>query len=117
MKTKRHQINGASLSNIEEMADELGHDHKPDWVPFTVKVDGTETSALDREMTHTLDFSGLLRECSRCDYVTDGHNLVDEDGNLHDLEWLLDEAAERLDQAHEEWLDNELQKRKLEVKA
>jgi len=112
MKTTRHICDGASLSNIEEMADELGHDVKPDWVPYLVGIEGTETSNLDAAMVETKDYSGLLRECSRCDFVDDGINLVDEDGKLHDLGELLDEAAERLDQAQEEWMDGKLQDRK-----
>jgi len=112
MKTEKHIINGASLSNIEEMADELGHDCKPDWVPYLVGIEGTETSNLDAAMVETKDFSGLLRECSRSDFVEDGQNIVDEDGKLHDLGGLLDDAAERLDQAQEEWMDGKLQDRK-----
>lgn len=114
MKTERHIITGASLSNIEEMADELGHDVKPDWAPYLVAVAGTETSALDEASVQTKDFSGLLREVSRCEYVSDNmHMLVDEDGKLHELEELLDQAAERLDQAEEEWMDAKLQDRKV----
>ena len=101
MKTKRHTIEGASLRKIEEL-DHLG---TPDWVPFTVAIPGTETSALDEVMVETQHFSGVLRGCSRCDFVDDGINLPDEDGTLHDLGELLDNAAERLDQAHQEWLE------------
>lgn len=109
MKTKRHTIKGASLSNIEDLS-EYG---TPDWVPHLVGVPGTETSALDELMVETQHYSGLLRECSRSDFVEDGINLCDESGGLHDLGELLDNAAERLDQAHEEWLENEHRKYRL----
>jgi hypothetical protein len=85
MRTIKHTIRGASLSRIEEL-DHLG---TPDWVPF--EKDG-------------LHFSGLLRSCSRFEYIDSGR-VQDEDGNMHDLAELLDEAAERLDQAHQEWLE------------
>lgn len=103
MKTKTHLIDGASLQRIEE----LSHLGTPDWVPHTVAIAGTETSALDEAMVETQHYSGLLRGCSRCDFVSDGVNLVDEDGKLYDLFELLDGAAERLDQAHQEWLEAE----------
>ena len=111
MKTEKHIINGASLSNIEEMADELGHDCKPDWVPYLVGIEGTETSNLDAAMVETKDFSGLLRELSRAEYIDQGR-MEDEDGKMHNIEEILDDAAERLDQAQEEWMDAKLQERK-----
>lgn len=103
MKTKLHTIKGASLECIEEYTQDLNGE-VPDWVPYRVAIDGTETSALDAAMGgDTKHFSGVLRECGRSDFVSDGVNLTDEDGRLHDLGELLEEAAERLDQAHEEW--------------
>ena len=106
MKTKKHLIDGASLKRIEELASSIDY-RTPDWVPYTVAIPGTETNALDEAMVNTLHFSGLLRECTRSDFVCDGINIVDEDGTLHDLGELLDNAAERLDQAHQEWLEVE----------
>ena len=107
MKTERHIIRGACLESIETMASEIDY-RAPNWVPYTVAIEGTETSALDAVMVDTLHFSGLLRQCSMSDFVTDGDfRLCDESGNLHGLEGLLDEAAERLDQAHQEWLAQE----------
>lgn len=106
MKTERHIIKGASLDRIEELASSIGY-QTPDWVPYTVAIPGTETSNLDKVMVETLDFSGLLRECGRSDFVQDGINLVDEAGGLHSLDEILGEAAERLDQAQEEWLEHQ----------
>jgi len=108
MKTKLHRIDGASLKRIEELASSIDY-RVPDWVPFTVPVAGTETSALDEAMVETQHFSGHLRECSRFEYVMDGQ-IEDENGKMHNLEDLLDDAAERLDQAHQEWLENEVSK-------
>lgn len=105
MKTKLHRINGASLERIEQLASRLDY-RTPDWVPYTVAIAGTETSALDEAMVDTTHFSGLLRQCSRFEYVMDGQ-IEDENGKMHDLEDLLDDAAERLDQAHQEWLEAE----------
>jgi len=85
MKTIKHTIRGASLERIEE----LSHLGTPDWVPY--EQDGQH-------------FSGLLRQCSRSNFAA-LHSIPDEDGNMHDLAELLDEAAERLDQAHQEWLE------------
>lgn len=99
MKTKIHTIQGASLKRIEQL-DHLG---TPDWVPHIVAIPGTETSALDEAMVETQHFSGLLRSISFA--ITGDIKVLDEDGNEHDLEELLDGAAERLDQAHEEWLE------------
>jgi len=100
MKTKVHTIKGASLRNIEEL-DHLG---TPDWVPYTVAVAGTETSALDEVMVQTMHYSGLLRSCSNYSRIDETH-IDDEDGEQHHIGELLDGAAERLDQAHEEWLE------------
>ena len=99
MKIIKHRIKGASLQRIEE----LHHLGTPDWVPATRAVG--QMTAVEEAMAETMHFSGLLRGCSRSDFVEDGINLVDEDGSLHDLGELLDDAAERLDQAHEEWLE------------
>jgi hypothetical protein len=101
MKTKRHTIKGASLECIEEYTNDIGGD-LPDWVPYMVAVEGTETSNLDAALVTGQHFSGLLRSCSNFEYVQEGR-IEDEDGNMHNIEDLLDEAAERLDQAHEEW--------------
>lgn len=103
MKTARHYADGASLSRIEELASEVSY-RVPDWVPYTVAVAGTETSALDEAMVQTSHFSGLLRQCSNFEHVDSGR-IEDEDGKLHEISELLDEAAERLDQAHQEWLE------------
>ncbi len=101
MKTKLHTIGGASLTRIEELASSIDY-RVPDWVPYTVAIDGTEAGK---------HFSGLLRECSGSDFILDGQNIVDEDGGLHDLGGLLDDAAERLDQAHQDWLEHETSRR------
>lgn len=114
MKTKVHLIDGASLKRIEELASSIDY-RVPDWVPYTVAIAGTETNALDEAMVQTQHFSGLLRECSRSEFVGDGVRLVDEAGGLHSLEGLLDDAAERLDQAHQEWLEVETTKRPVNV--
>jgi hypothetical protein len=106
MKTKVHLIEGASLERIEELASSIDY-RTPDWVPYTVAIEGTATSALDEVMVQTQHFSGLLRECSRSEFVEDGVRLCDESGGLHNLGDLLDDAAERLDQAHQEWLEVE----------
>ena len=111
MKTKTHTIDGASLKRIEELASSIDY-RVPDWVPYTVAIEGTETSALDEAMVSTLHFSGLLRQCSRFEYIMDGQ---DEDGKMHNLEELLDDAAERLDQAHQEWLETETTRRPVNV--
>ena len=106
MKTELHTIRGASLERIEE----LSHLGKPDWAPYRVAIVGTETSALDAAMGgDTKDFSGVLRDCSRCEFAVEGYDLTDEDGRLHDLSELLDDAAERLDQAEQEWLEHKAQ--------
>lgn len=101
MKTKRHMIGGASLTRIEELASSIDY-RVPDWVPYTVAIDGTAAGK---------HFSGLLRECAGSDFVTDGQNIVDEEGGLHDLGGLLEDAAERLDQAHQDWLETETSRR------
>jgi len=105
MKTKLHRIDGASLERIEELASSIDY-RVPDWVPYTVAIAGTETSALDEAMVQTQHFSGHLRECSRFEYIMDGQ-VEDENGKMHDIEELLDDAAERLDAAHQEWLEVE----------
>lgn len=98
MKTKVHVCKGADLNTIEAL-DYLG---TPDFVPYIVGIEGTETSTLDAVMCNTMHFSGLLRQVQ---WAIEGTiELQDEDGNKHDCEWMLDEAAERLDQAHMEWL-------------
>lgn len=101
MRTKRHTIKGASLECIEEYTQDIGGD-LPDWVPYIVAIEGTETSALDEAMVQTQHYSGLLRSCSNYTLIDETH-IDDEDGNKHNIADLLDEAAERLDQAHEEW--------------
>jgi hypothetical protein len=103
MKTKIHYIQGANLERIEELASAIEY-RTPDWVPYTVTIPGTETSALDEAMTDTLHFSGLLRQLSRAEVIDSGM-IEDEDGESHDVLDVLDAAAERLDQAHEEWLE------------
>ena len=104
MKTKVHLIDGASLERIEELASSIDY-RVPDWVPYTVAIEGTETSALDEAMVQTQHFSGLLRGCSNSLMLTE--MIEDEDGEQHPLGQLLDDAAERLDQAHQEWLEVE----------
>lgn len=106
MKTEVHTIDGASLSRIEELGSSLDYP-VPNWVPYTVAIPGTETSTLDRAMVETQHYSGLLRECSNSDYTLDGQ-VEDESGNMHDIAELFDNAAERLDQAHQEWLEHEV---------
>lgn len=77
-----HKIKGANLENIERLTEELDG-ALPDWVPAI--IDGPH-------------FSGYLRELS--------YGIEDWLGDI------LDEAAERLDQAHEEWAMNEVAKRR-----
>lgn len=100
MKYMKHTIKGASLQRIEE----LHHLGTPDWVPYTVLAN-SHPSALEEAMAETLHFSGLLRSCANFEHIDSGR-IEDEDGNMHDIEELLDNAAERLDQAHEEWLED-----------
>ena len=101
MKTKRHMIEGASLQHIEEMASAIDY-RTPDWVPYTVAIEGTETSALDEAMVETLHFSGYLRELTFKVDTADGMRQ-----NRTEVSEALDDAAERLDQAHQEWLEVE----------
>jgi hypothetical protein len=103
MKTRTHTIRGASLKTIEE----LRHLGTPDWVPYTVTA-SSHPSALEEAMTNTLHFSGLLRSCSNYARIDETH-IDDEEGQPHHIGELLDEAAERLDQAHQEWLENRQQ--------
>jgi len=107
MKTKRHYADGASLERIEELASSIEY-QVPDWVPYTVAIEGTETSALDEAMVQTSHFSGLLRQLSNSDYISgpaESRMMPDEENKQHDIFEVLDEAAERLDQAHQEWLE------------
>jgi hypothetical protein len=84
----------ASLRRIEQMTQSLLRQGVPydETVPFWLAIDGGQ-------------FSGLLRSIANGMH---GTNVVarDEDGMTHDLAGILDEAAERLDDAHEEWLEN-----------
>lgn len=106
MKTKVHQPTGcAPMARIEELASSIDY-RTPDWVPYTVAIPGTETSALDEAMVSTLHFSGLLRSCSF--FASEIEDIKDEDGEVHSVEYLLDDAAERLDSAHLDWLENEV---------
>lgn len=113
MKTKVHLIDGASLERIEELASSIDY-RVPDWVPYTVTIPGTETSAIDEATTYTQHFSGLLRELTRSEYIMDG-KMHDEAGVDHDVCEVLDDAAERLDQAHQEWLEVETKKSRVNV--
>lgn len=78
----------ASLRRIEELMAELQKYHiptEPSWIRGYMK------SSISKK-----HLSGRLREAS-------------EDKNLPmEIECLLDEAAETLDDAHEEWLENKL---------
>lgn len=111
MKTKKHRIEGASMDRIEELASAINY-RTPDWVPYIVAIEGTETSSLDAAMVETQHFSGLLRDCARSAGTA---LLEDENGITHDLETLLDDAAERLDQAHQEWLEAQARTNTLEA--
>jgi len=107
MKTETHMIQGCSLQRIEEL-DHLG---TPDWVPYTVTA-SSHPSALEEAMTNTLHFSGLCRQLCNSEYIMDG-KMHDEEGVDHDICDVLDDAAERLDQAHQEWLEAKLANSKL----
>ena len=104
MKTKIHLPGCASMGRIEELASSIDY-RTPDWVSYIVAIEGTETSALDAVMADTQHFSGLLRSTA-FSTANDG-KIEDEDGKVHDVEYLMDEAAERLDSAHQEWLEHE----------
>lgn len=76
----------ASLKKIEELTEWL---EKWNWNPNPEWIKGTEE-------TGTTHISGQLREKSDELWATD-----------QDTSILLGEAAEKLDDAHEEWLENQ----------
>jgi len=104
MRIVKHTIKGASLQRIEEL-DHLG---TPDWVPYTRAVG--QMTAVEEAMAETQHYSGLLRSIANMVGEDLGEKdpfrfFRDEDGGKHDIEEILDDAAERLDQAHEDWLE------------
>jgi hypothetical protein len=84
MRNITHQPKGASLERIEELRELVTT--TPDWVPHIRPTCGASGA-------QGQDFSGLLREVALRDDVPPW------------LEELLDQAAERLDQAEEEYLE------------
>lgn len=89
MSNGNHRIAGANLDRIEQLSATLDY-RTPNWLPHS----------------RDLHYSGLLRECSRFEYIVDGE-IEDESGQMHRVDELLEEAAERLDMAHEAWLVKE----------
>lgn len=100
----------ASLKRIHRMTEYL-QTHASRGYPETIpkwisgrklyEISGPDNSALG------CHFSGLLRQCAyMLDFKEAERVMVkDESGNEYDLAILLDEAAERLDDAHEDWLE------------
>ena len=75
----------------------------PKWISGRklYEISGPDNSALG------CHFSGLLRQMS--DMLGDSSNtVIDENQNEYELATVLWETAERLDDAHEEWLGNQL---------
>lgn len=67
------------------------------------EISGPNNSALG------CHYSGLLRQVANMLDDTERNIMViDESQNEYDLAILLDEAAERLDDAHEEWLEAQI---------
>jgi hypothetical protein len=87
----------ASLKNIEILTQELQKHDIPTEPPWILAIDSAVSDA-----GH---ISGQLREAS--DIVWDNDRLTAEELN-HQLSILLGEAAEQLDDAHEEWLFDKL---------
>lgn len=77
----------ASLKRIEEMRAELENHQIPTEPSWIRGYASSETK---------MHLSGILREAAM------NYNVLPE------IEHLLDEAAETLDDAHEEWLENKL---------
>ena len=78
----------------------------PSWISGRklYEISGPDNSALG------CHFSGLLRQVGNMVDLTIGESLVsDENGNTYDLAVLLHEAAERMDDAHEEWLSRKVE--------
>jgi len=90
----------AELQRIEDLQELVGYD-APDWV----KADRNETqghvhtSNLDEAMAVHMDTSGELRELAENTYGGDDDR---------DMYGVLMDAAERLDDAHQEWLERKL---------
>ena len=100
----------ASLSNIQNMRTEIEMKCRsapttPKWISGRklYEISGPDNSALG------CDFSGLLRQVGNM-VENSGECLVvvDESGNAYGLPELLWEAAERMDDAHEEWLSDKI---------
>ena len=104
MKTETHQIDGASMKRIEELASAIDY-RVPDWVPHIVAIEGTQTSVLDEMEVNTQHYSGYLRELSMTVDTSDAIRR-----NQIEVLEALDQSAERLDQAHQEWLEHQTRK-------
>jgi len=90
----------ASLQRIEELQELLGY-NAPDWV----KADNNDSrpvpfkTAIEEAMEVRMDASGELRMLAEESYGGD------DDTAMHSV---LMDAAERLDDAHQEWLERKL---------
>lgn len=98
----------ASLRRIEIMSqwlEKCSVDPTPPWISGRklYEISGPDNSALG------CHFSGKLREVANMLDIQypDRLMVIDESGNEYDLAILIDEAAERLDDAHEEWLEDQ----------
>ncbi len=107
MKTETHQIDGASMERIEELASAIDY-RVPDWVPHIVAIEGTQTSVLDEMEVNTQHYSGYLRELSMTVDTSDAMRR-----NRLEVTEALDQSAERLDQAHQDWLEADASKLRL----
>ena len=91
----------AELKKIETMIDQLATyvcmaRTEPDWIRGYEKRDN--------------HLSGALRSLGNM--IDDKLMFTDEDGNDTNLSAILEEAAETLDDAHQEWLEQQLANRK-----
>lgn len=77
----------------------------PSWISGRklYEISGPDNSALG------CDFSGLLRQIANMIDLEGPYYVKDESLNDYDLAVLLHEAAERMDDAHEEWLSNKIE--------
>lgn len=96
----------ASLSRIERMKTELEKNEIPaipNWISGRklYEISGPDNSALG------CHFSGLLRQVGNMLDDTP-IEVIDENQNKYDLSILLHEAAERMDDAHEDWLETKM---------
>lgn len=98
----------ASLKNIENMRTELAVENYPTtprWVSGRklYEISGPDNSALG------CDWSGLLRQIGNMLDLEGPVYVKDENLNSYDLSILLHETAERMDDAHEEWLSDKVE--------